>query len=72
MPMMVFVGSGSLQLTDRICSYLQIPRGKKRNALLFSWQHVRTHTTNVHGQRVYIVQSTIFSTSDKFMELPFF
>jgi len=68
---MVFAGSGSLRLTDRICEYLQINAGKNQ-ALKFSEGNTFVRILeNVRGRRVYLIQSTIFPTNDNFMELLF-
>jgi ribose-phosphate pyrophosphokinase len=71
MPMLVFSGSGSPQLTDRICAYLHIPRGENETLYFSDGNTFVRILQNVRGQRVYIVQSTIFPTNDKFMELLF-
>ncbi|MCH8292162.1 ribose-phosphate pyrophosphokinase [Candidatus Poribacteria bacterium] len=68
---MVFAGSGSLRLTDRICEYLQINPGKNQ-ALKFSEGNTFVRILeNVRGRRVYLIQSTVFPTNDNFMELLF-
>lgn len=68
---MVFAGSGSLRLTDRICEYLQINAGKNQ-ALKFSEGNTFVRILeNVRGRRVYLIQSTVFPTNDNFMELLF-
>lgn len=68
---MVFAGSGSSRLTNRICEYLQINAGKNQ-ALKFSEGNTFVRILeNVRGRRVYLIQSTIFPTNDNFMELLF-
>ncbi len=68
---MVFAGSGSSRLTNRICEYLQINPGKNQ-ALKFSEGNTFVRILeNVRGRRVYLIQSTVFPTNDNFMELLF-
>ena len=68
---MVFAGSGSSRLTNRICEYLQINAGKNQ-ALKFSEGNTFVRILeNVRGRRVYLIQSTVFPTNDNFMELLF-
>ena len=68
---MVFAGSGSPRLGDRICSYLNIKRGKNET-LRFSEGNIFVRVLeNVRGRRVYLVQSTVFPANDNFMELLF-
>src|SRR5689334_23743248 len=70
-PMMVFAGSGSLRLTERICQYLQIEQGKNKT-IRFSEGNIFVRIQeNVRGRHVYIVQSTVFPTNDNFVELLF-
>ena len=68
---LVFAGSGSATLTSRICSYLSIsPAGNE--TLTFSEGNIFVRVTeNVRGRHAYLVQSTMFSPNDKFMELLF-
>ncbi len=68
---MVFAGSGSSRLTNRVCEYLQINPGKNQ-ALKFSEGNTFVRILeNVRGRRVYLIQSTVFPTNDNFMELIF-
>src|SRR5262245_46197398 len=68
---LIFGGSGSPNLTQRICSYLNVTPGA-REVIRFSegTLFVRVQE-NVRGRRVYIVQSTVFPANDHFMELLF-
>jgi len=69
--MAIFAGSGSVQLTARICSYLNVLQGKNET-LRFSEGNIFVRILeNVRGRRVYIVQSTVFPANDNFMELLF-
>ncbi|NJN95330.1 MAG: ribose-phosphate pyrophosphokinase [Anaerolineales bacterium] len=68
---MVFAGSGSPQLTNRICDYLQVERGKNETLRFSDGNTFVRILENVRGQRVYLVQSTVFPTNDNFMELLF-
>jgi len=68
---MVFAGSGSPRLTNRICEYLHIRPGKNET-LRFSDGNIFVRILeNVRGRRVYLIQSTVFPTNDNFMELLF-
>ena len=69
--MMIFAGSGSPQLTAHICNYLQVPQGKNENLHFSDGNTFVRILENVRGQRVYLVQSTVFPTNDNFMELLF-
>jgi ribose-phosphate pyrophosphokinase len=68
---MVFAGSGSQRLGDRICDYLGVTRGKNET-LRFSEGNIFVRVLeNVRGHKVYLVQSTVFPANDNFMELLF-
>lgn len=57
----IFAGSGSPRLTDRICAYLGMTRGKSE-ALRFSEGNLFVRILeNVRGHQVYVVQSTVFN-----------
>lgn len=70
-PMMVFAGSGSRQLTARICDYLHIPQGQNETLHFSDGNTFVRIQENVRGRRVYVVQSTVFPTNDNFVELLF-
>ncbi len=70
-PMMVFAGSGSPRLTERICDYLHIAQGKNETLHFSDGNTFVRILENVRGRRVYVVQSTIFPVNDNFMELLF-
>jgi ribose-phosphate pyrophosphokinase len=70
-PMMVFAGSGSSQLTERICQYLDIMQGKNETLRFSDGNTFVRILENVRGRRVYIVQTTVFPSNDNFMELLF-
>jgi ribose-phosphate pyrophosphokinase len=68
---LIFGGSGSPKLTEKICEYLQVQPGK-REVLRFSEGNLFVRVQeNVRGRCVYIVQSTVFPANDHFMELLF-
>lgn len=69
--MAIFAGSGSLQLTARICSYLDVPQGKNETIRFSDGNIFVRILENVRGRRVYIVESTVFPANDNFMELLF-
>jgi ribose-phosphate pyrophosphokinase len=68
---MVFAGSGSPQLTARICEYLHIEPGKNETLHFSDGNTFVRILENVRGRRVYVVQSTVFPANDNFMELLF-
>ena len=70
-PIMVFAGSGSPRLTERICKYLHIEPGKNETLHFSDGNTFVRILENVRGRRVYVVQSTVFPSNDNFMELLF-
>src|SRR5579864_2094288 len=70
-PIMVFAGSGSPQLTKRICEYLHIEPGKNETLHFSDGNTFVRILENVRGRGVYLVQSTVFPTNTNFMELLF-
>ncbi len=69
--LMIFGGSGSPQLTTRICSHLGIAPGRSET-LRFSEGNLFVRIfENVRGREIYLVQGTVFPTNDNFMELLF-
>jgi len=69
--MLVFAGSASKRLTERICKHLGVKPGKGET-LHFSEGNIFVQIgENVRGRRVYLVQSTVFPANDNFMELLF-
>ncbi len=69
--MAVFAGSGSPQLTARICSYLKIPQGANETLHFSDGNTFVRILENVRGRRVYLVQQTVFPANDNFVELLF-
>jgi len=67
----VFAGSGSPRLAARICDYLDVPLGRSETLRFSDGNLFPRVLRNVRGQRVYVVQSTVFPTNDNFMELLF-
>ncbi len=70
-PMMIFAGSGSPRLTNRICTYLQVPQGRNETLHFSDGNTFVRILENVRGRRVYLIQSTVFPANDNFMELLF-
>ncbi|MBV9257695.1 MAG: ribose-phosphate pyrophosphokinase-like domain-containing protein, partial [Ktedonobacteraceae bacterium] len=70
-PIVVFAGSGSRQLTARICDYLHAPQGQNETLHFSDGNTFVRILENVRGRRVYVVQSTVFPANDNFMELLF-
>ena len=68
---LIFGGSGSPRLTEKICDTLQIQPGAGE-VIRFSEGNLFVRIReNVRGRRVYLVQSTAFPANDNFMELLF-
>lgn len=68
---LIFGGSGSPQLTEKICDHLRVSPGLSE-VMHFSEGNLFVRVQeNVRGRHVYIVQSTVFPTNDHFMELLF-
>jgi ribose-phosphate pyrophosphokinase len=68
---MVFGGSGSPQLTRKICDYLRVPV-RAGETLRFSEGNLFVRILeNVRGRQVYLVQSTAYPANDNFVELLF-
>src|SRR5689334_7118838 len=68
---MIFGGSGSPQLTRKICDYLRVPV-RASETLRFSEGNLFVRILeNVRGRPVYLVQSTAYPANDNFMELLF-
>ena len=68
---LVFGGSGSPLLTQRICAYLGTPLGKNETIRFSEGNLFVRIRENVRGRRVYLVQSTAQPANDNFMELLF-
>ncbi len=67
----IFAGSGSPNLTAKICNYLRT-KPSAGEVVRFSDGNLFVRVgENVRGRDVYIVQSTVFPTNDNFMELLF-
>jgi len=69
--MLVFGGSASRVLTERICSQLGIEPGRGETIRFSEGNLFVRVEENVRGRRVYLVQSTVFPSNDHFMELLF-
>ncbi|MDA0789837.1 MAG: ribose-phosphate pyrophosphokinase [Proteobacteria bacterium] len=68
---LIFGGSGSPKLTEKICEHLIVSAGKCE-VVKFSEGNLFVRVQeNVRGRHVYIIQSTVFPTNDHFMELLF-
>lgn len=68
---LLFGGSASPRLTQRIGRYLGVTPGRGE-VLRFSEGNLFVRVQeNVRGRRVYLVQSTVFPANDSFMELLF-
>ena len=69
--MLVFGGSGSAALTDRICAVPGLPRCRGEVIRYEDGNLFVRVLENVRGRHVYLVQSTAFPANDHFMELLF-
>src|SRR6476660_5056756 len=68
---LIFGGSGSPQLTRRICEFLNQPVGRGEVLRYPDGNLCVRVLENVRGRHVYLVQSTAFPANDNFMELIF-
>ncbi len=64
----VFSGSASKYLADKVCEYLEVPLGKSQKNGFSDGEFEVYFEESVRGKNVYIVQST-FPSSDNLMEL---
>ncbi|MCX7014002.1 MAG: ribose-phosphate diphosphokinase [Candidatus Sumerlaeota bacterium] len=69
--MLVFGGSASRRLTQRICAYIGIEPGKNETKRFPDGNIFVRILENVRGRRVYLVQSIAFPPNDSFVELLF-
>ncbi len=68
---LIFGGSGSPELTESICQYLDTEPGKGEVLHFLEGNTFVRINENVRGRRIYLVQSTVFPANDNFMELLF-
>jgi ribose-phosphate pyrophosphokinase len=68
---LVFGGSGSAELTRRICRRLEVPVARSELLRFSEGTLFPRVLENVRGRNVYVVQSTAFPANDNFMELLF-
>ena len=69
--LMIFPGTASLDLTASICKWLDVPV-RKSDCHTFSDGNTFVQVgENVRGRDVFVIQSTIHRTNDRFMELLF-
>ncbi len=69
--LMVFSGSGSRRLTEKVCAYLKTPVRKNETVVFSDGNTFVRVLENVRGRDIYLIQSTIHKTNDNFMELLF-
>ena len=68
---LIFGGSGSPNLTQKVCDYLGVKPGQSE-VIHFSEGNLFVRILqNVRGRAIYIIQSTAFPANDNFMELLF-
>jgi ribose-phosphate pyrophosphokinase len=68
---LIFGGSGSPQLTQKICAYLGVTPGRGQVRRFSEGNLFVRVLENVRGRQVYLIQSTVFPANDNFMELLF-
>jgi len=68
---MIFSGSGSPNLTVKICEYLGVKKGNSEVIHFSDGNTFVRINESVRGCHIYLVQSTIFPANDNFMELLF-
>lgn len=68
---MIFSGSGSKQLTSRICNYLQVEEGKSEVIHFSEGNTFVRINESVRGCHIYIIQSIVYPANDNFVELLF-
>lgn len=68
---MIFSGSASETLSLSICQYLNVPVRKSTSRQFSDGNTFVQVGEHVRGRDIFIVQSTIYPTNDKFMELLF-
>jgi ribose-phosphate pyrophosphokinase len=67
----IFPGSSSRDLTERICTHLNTLPGKCETKIFSEGNTFVRVLENVRGREAFVVQSTVFPTNDSFMELLF-
>jgi ribose-phosphate pyrophosphokinase len=67
----IFPGSSSHSLTERICAHLNTLPGKSETKIFSEGNTFVRVLENVRGREAFVVQSTVFPTNDSFMELLF-
>ena len=67
----IFSGSSSRGLTERICANLNTLPGKSETKIFSEGNTFVRVLENVRGREAFVVQSTVFPTNDSFMELLF-
>ncbi len=68
---LIFSGTASEELTASICTWLKVPQANGTSRTFSDGNTFVQVEENVRGRDVFIVQSTIHKTNDKFMELLF-
>lgn len=68
---MIFSGSASMALTESVCRHLKVPMSKSHCRTFSDGNTFVQVGENVRGRGVFIIQSTVHPTNDKFMELLF-
>jgi len=67
----IFSGSSSRGLTERICANLNTLPGKSETKIFSEGNTFVRVLENVRGREAFVIQSTVFPTNDSFMELLF-
>jgi ribose-phosphate pyrophosphokinase len=67
----IFAGSSSRGLTERICTHLNTLPGKSETKIFSEGNTFVRVLENVRGREAFVIQGTVFPTNDSFMELLF-
>lgn len=69
---MVFSLSSNVELTDKVCSYLNINRSRSEIHHFADGEVLATSLDDVRGKKIYVIQSTCAPVNDRIMELLIF
>jgi ribose-phosphate pyrophosphokinase len=70
--LVIFGGTASTELTDRICGYLEVPRGRATVSRFPDGETLVKVEDDVRGTDCFVVQSTSAPVNDNLMELLIF
>ena len=70
--LLIFGGSASSELADKVCAYLKVPRGTAVSSRFPDGETLIKLEADVRGKDCFVVQSTCPPTNDNLMELLIF